>query len=65
MIPWQKYDPENPPEDCTNFLVTNGKRIATAALQYDCFNGLAWWDEDSGLLSTVTHYAPINLPGEE
>ncbi|WMT42832.1 hypothetical protein RE628_11395 [Paenibacillus sp. D2_2] len=63
-IPWIKYDPENPPEDCTSFIVTNGKNVTQASNQYDHINGLKWWDDDFGLLTTVTHYAPINLPGE-
>lgn len=67
MIPWQKYDPENPPELNITFLVTNGKRVISAWLDRDDYtDNLQWWEEDQVYLFTgVTHYASINLPGEE
>lgn len=59
-IPWQKYDPENPPEE-GDYFVSNGIKW-----EYGYFT-TQWemvpfsrFDEEE-----ITHYCPINLPGEE
>ncbi len=63
-IPWQKYDPENPPELGKTFLVCIGSKTMEAELRVS-FNGRLLWWTDHGFDDTVSHYAPINLPGEE
>ncbi|MEK5167144.1 hypothetical protein NYE69_33220 [Paenibacillus sp. FSL R5-0527] len=66
MIPWVKYDPENPPEKNKVYLVTDGKLPHTAYLDTVKRLGLQWWQTDMNwLLPGITHYAEINLPGEE
>ncbi|MNI36912.1 hypothetical protein D3C73_909800 [compost metagenome] len=64
MIPWQKYDPENPPELGKKFLVCIGKNVMEARLQVTFTGRVLWWT-DHGFDDTVSHFAPINLPREE
>lgn len=66
MIPWIKYDPENPPQDGIEYLVTDGHRAGVAYL-YN-FEIINWFIPDALPIDKsedVTHYAHINLPGEE
>ncbi|MNJ53292.1 hypothetical protein D3C77_486760 [compost metagenome] len=69
MIDWQKYDPENPPKCGKEYLVTDGRFVDVASFS-------EFWDDDPPVWcvpdrspiheSSITHYAPINLPeGEE
>lgn len=62
MIEWIKYDPANPPERGKEYLVTEGCLIE--AVEFD-----GYWNTSEGYAMAtgdkVTHYAHINLPGEE
>lgn len=66
MINWQKYDPENPPKRKKKFLVIDDEyQILTANLIDGEKFDLGWWESNGrGYVGVVTHYAPINLPGE-
>ncbi|MNC67850.1 hypothetical protein D3C75_1183890 [compost metagenome] len=62
MINWIKYDPANPPAQGV-YLVSDGEYWTPAF--YDKEDA-EWWPEISIIGdSDVTHYAHINLPGEE
>ncbi|MGG3278883.1 hypothetical protein [Paenibacillus solani] len=64
MIEWIKYDPENPPELNVTCLVLTGIRPVTAFLDVDETGTLLWLNSDSAeMISGVTHYAVIHLPG--
>lgn len=64
MIPWQKYDPENPPGDRkVRIVLTNGTEPITAWYEWETETWRNNWDAEE--LHDVTHYATINLPGEE
>ncbi|MNO29195.1 hypothetical protein D3C76_191030 [compost metagenome] len=60
MIPWQKYDPDNRPENATYFVLQDSKipRVAT-------YFARAWRIDTGQRIGGVTHYAPINLPRED
>jgi hypothetical protein len=66
MINWMKYDPENPPRGMVECLVTDGHDVDIALLierETD-----VWSLPDCSPIDgsrAVTHYAHINLPGEE
>lgn len=66
-IPWQKYDPKNPPELNKRFLIIDDeKQLHTATLERPDKFGLSWWESRGlGYIGGVTHYAPINLPRED
>ncbi|KWX71602.1 hypothetical protein AMQ84_27150 [Paenibacillus riograndensis] len=62
MIHWIKYDLANPPKDYT-YIVTNGRHWEKAAW----LKG-QWWilnNASTVNVKDITHYAHINLPGEE
>ena len=65
MINWIKYDPANPPtppESGEIYMVIDDCKIPWTGY----FEGGFWlndWDGNS--ITCVTHYAHINLPGEE
>lgn len=72
MIEWRKYkETENLIERYTPYLITDGREIMMAELANQgsgkgygwrlCFEG----EGTPGWISIVTHYAVINLPGEE
>ncbi|MNO55020.1 hypothetical protein D3C76_455030 [compost metagenome] len=64
MIPWQKYDPKNPPGDRkVRIVLTSGIEHLTAWYEWETETWRNYWDSEE--LQDVTHYAPINLPGEE
>lgn len=66
LIPWQKYDPENPPEKMKKFLVSSKTTTAVCILTEDDDKSLTWFEYLSeSRVKNVTHYAVINLPGEE
>lgn len=71
MIEWRKYDKNDRNiEIYVPHLVTDGREIMMAAHVYrGSGNGYDWHlyfeEEGTGWVSLVTHYAPINLPGEE
>ncbi|MGC6589075.1 hypothetical protein ACPV3A_29540 [Paenibacillus sp. Dod16] len=58
-IPWIKYDPENPPEKGMYFVIHIGG-ITSASIKSE-----GWQSYNGHWLYDVTHYAVINLPGEE
>lgn len=62
MIPWVKYDPENPPELPINkvYLVTNGKRYAVARIDHG-----GWFTADGYIHHTITHYSELYPPESE
>lgn len=65
-IPWRKYDPENPPAEDVKYLVSDGYDTAFGYFSnYDTVH--TWYPDDCSSFcgDDVTHYAPINLPGEE
>jgi hypothetical protein len=62
MIQWIKYDPENPLNIGDDYLISDGKNIAMASWYQNKF--CIYMDFDMSH-SEVTHYAHINLPGEE
>lgn len=63
MIPWLKAD-EIQPLEGQIYLVTDGE-----ALDFGCFRGgvRKQWVTESDIdgFGPVTHYAEVNLPGEE
>ncbi|OKP91405.1 hypothetical protein [Paenibacillus sp. P32E] len=66
MINWIKYDPANPPEHRKMYLMCEGEDIGLGYLEDNEVFGLSWWDAgETGLWKDVTHYAHINLLGEE
>ncbi|NJJ38558.1 hypothetical protein [Paenibacillus apii] len=67
MINWIKYDPENPPELKTEYLICTENNGIFAAALYEYESGQIVWAEakDYEVILLVTHYAHINLPGED
>ena len=69
MIPWQKYDPENPPTYDHPYIVYSAESNYLTFAELILVNGRNRWVEASNSSAIVpediTHYAPINLPGEE
>lgn len=68
MIEWIPFNKENPPELGKKFLVLDDEeKILNAVLVDDGDKwGLSWWEAyGCGWITIVTHYAVINLPGEE
>ena len=68
MIPWIKYDPENPPKVDRDYLVSDGSDVEVAHFQYCCDDEPPqWYPPDLGSIDAphITHYAHIKLPGEE
>lgn len=68
-IPWQKYDPENPPEG-GRYIVSDGKKWCEGYYFSKEITMLGqYWGvsrtASSGDPVEVVYYAPINLPGEE
>lgn len=64
-IPWQRYDPNNPPAN-GEYLVSNGKEVDAAIMTriYD----MTWSIRDNSPIDgdvSVTHFAVINLPEGE
>ncbi|MNO32217.1 hypothetical protein D3C76_222010 [compost metagenome] len=65
MIPWQKFDPENPPRDFDVFLIYEEPNAADEVCTAYRMNG-AWFScVGTEPIEKVDYYAPINLPGEE
>ncbi|MCM3703826.1 hypothetical protein [Paenibacillus macerans] len=64
MIPWVKYDPENPPELGKEYLLlANGYVRSGSLLAHD---GIEWYCSVVGnRIHNVTHYAEITLPERE
>lgn len=68
MIKWRKYSKTNDEMIVTDidYLVTNGVRTLVARYSLALFgDGYAWTDIVGYSVKGVTHYVPINLPGEE
>ena len=68
MLEWKKYDPENPPEIDKAYLVTNGTNVDIGWLaKYFDNEPAKWYVPDVSSLddSSITHFAPINLPTED
>ena len=68
MIPWRKYDKDNDSMiiEGQKYLATNIKHIAFLKYtQSPEGEGYEWTDLDGFPITGVTHYAVINLPGEE
>lgn len=66
MINWIPYDRNSRAiESHVPHLVTDGKRIGIA-FHAKLINTLGYgWHIDGGRLSDVTHFALINLPGDD
>lgn len=62
-IHWQKYDPSKPISHI-KYVVTNGDYVRDAYHARYGDLGYTWGDGTTALYPDVTHYAPINLPGE-
>ncbi|MGM1048383.1 MAG: hypothetical protein ACQEXX_19900 [Bacillota bacterium] len=65
MINWIKYDPQNPPSDGVEYFISDGIQVDVA--YFYNFGELEWYLPDCSCIcgsGSVTHYAPINLPGE-
>lgn len=60
MIQWIKYDPENPPAERIMWLVQHMGGITSAK-----YRNALWQAYNGNYLMNVTHYAHINLPGED
>lgn len=69
LIAWQKYDPENPPEFDQPYIVYSDESKYLTFGELVLVSGRNRWVEASNSSALVpediTHYAPINLPGEE
>lgn len=69
MIEWIKYDPENPPEWDKPFIIYSDESKYLTFAELIWVNGRNRWVEASNssalIPEDITHYAPINLPGEE
>jgi hypothetical protein len=68
MIEWIKYDPANPPEVGKEYLVTDKHDVDISGYVDPLETGAYWeieqiWSDSP--VSYVSHYAHINLPGEE
>ncbi|GIO83489.1 hypothetical protein J25TS5_04210 [Paenibacillus faecis] len=67
-IPWQKYDPENPPSG-GRYIVSDGKNWCEGFyFSKDIAVSGQYWGVSrtaSNYPMEVIYYAPINLPGEE
>lgn len=68
-IPWQRFDPEKPPEMDTNYLIKSAQGICYGVFSdrdsrgisvYDGIGNWYGWQE-----LWVTHFASINLPEGE
>lgn len=64
MINWIKYDPENPPAKYTPFIVFSGQHAYISFGQLEADRWVEMYEREQPIWD-VTHYAPINLPGEE
>ncbi|MBY0205279.1 hypothetical protein [Paenibacillus cucumis (ex Kampfer et al. 2016)] len=67
MIEWRKYDPtDRSIESHVPHLVTDGERVMVAVhakrLEGD---GYSWHRRGGYLVKDITHWVPINLPGED
>lgn len=58
-IPWKKYNAENRPEKGV-YLVCHIGGVTSANIKAE-----GWQSYNGHWLFDVTHYAPINLPGDE
>lgn len=67
MIQWIKYDPANPPKFYKPYLTYNGKEVRSAWIEKPFHAEYPLWYPSNieELIKGVTHYAHINLPGEE
>ncbi|MGC6586556.1 hypothetical protein ACPV3A_16510 [Paenibacillus sp. Dod16] len=68
MINWIEYDPHSRDiESHVPHLVSNGERFMVAEHQKSLDgDGYEWRHANAGYkVSGVTHWSPINLPGEE
>jgi len=67
-IPWENYDPENPPAFDKPFIVYSDESNYLTFGEMVLVNGRNRWVEASNssafVPEDVTHYAEINLPGE-
>lgn len=68
MIPWRKYDPtDRSIESHVQHLITDGRTTWTAYhVKRIGSSDYRWYDDDNELMYVpVTHWSPINLPGED
>lgn len=68
-IPWQKYDPENPPEMHRLYIICTNNvkppKMSIAQLSESPSERIMWLTPNGFIADRVTHYAPINLPEGE
>ena len=68
MINWVLFDPENPPECDVPFIVYSEESNYLTFGEMVMIGGRNRWVEASNrsaiVSEDITHYAPINLPGE-
>lgn len=66
MIKWTKYDPtDRSIESHVTHLITDGKEVWLAQHAYSHeYQRYQWYIEGGYKKKDVTHWAPINLPGE-
>ncbi|AIQ19542.1 hypothetical protein H70357_24615 [Paenibacillus sp. FSL H7-0357] len=64
MINWIKY-PENEPERNKVYLVYGNGKLASAELDEVDAGRFMWYTPNGYIADRITHYAHINLPGEE
>lgn len=64
-IPWQKYDPENPPQDFEVFLIYEEYNAADEVCTAYRMNGAWFACMGTEPIFNVSYYAPINLPEGE
>lgn len=65
MIPWQKYDPDNPPSTNGYYIVWSDQTDEPYAAYLDGFGRWIASGYDCAEVFCVTHFAPINLPRED
>jgi len=67
MIPWQKYDPTDRSikSHVTHLVVAEGKICLAQHARSLEGKGYEWSAQGGYKVSGVTHWALINLPGEE
>ncbi|MNC34168.1 hypothetical protein D3C81_500930 [compost metagenome] len=65
MIPWQKYDPENPPEVNKVYLVHGNGRLASAELDEVSPGRFLWYTPAGYIADKITHFSEVNLPRED
>ena len=65
MIEWKVYDKNNPPEQNVTLLIKLHGGVTSGELNMSDSCRLTWFSYNGNSLSSVTHYAEINLPNDK